>query len=599
MSEKVIFIALFLISLVNSIAVAAAQDSVPQLIALSANELNFYGEEGTTQLSRTLTIVGLAEEEVQVTLFPAELYDNSSGKNVSIVAIESFSVRKNEEKIANILLNTSRASAGTYQGAIIVTATTPENITTTTITVTAKIEIEKPLLSVSQLIVIVLFIIPMFFGLYWKDEWDKKWFVPKKRLVVVFLGIFVAAVFIGAMVTSIFGDLTILSSALIAPFIAYVISYVKDKRTERLEKEKASRKIRNTGIEKDIELIRNVMGETATHCASFRPNLYEENTTPQEENNIPHGENEKLPGSEYDAFHRILYNESGLLSKKVWEKSRRQGMISDLPMLELEKYYDYIDLYNRYYSCAIKLTKVKKPSKISPNKFDFERFEKFREQYAELEKVIFVYLSYILGLLSKTYLSPLKVEYRRVTRTLMKKLIDYEILDPNNHKHGIEKFKVKYEKEPFFVKFVEKKLNEFKKKEAELKEQSKEQSKGEVEKWDNNELEKKFKKWKIKKFDEWMFKETLKKRIEKWDLSAVELEQIVKEIYNRISIPTFFRKVADDFQHTYKKLKNCIKELPPLPRDCVEEEKNEKQIVVKGSLTLDVDIQEKQNPKNT
>ena len=130
-----------------------------------------------------------------------------------------------------------------------------------------------------------------------------------------------------------------------------MISFVKDKRTERLEKEKASRTIRNTGIEKDIELLRSIIGELSTHCASFNPHLYQKEFE-FKKNTYSKG---RYQTTAFDHCYRILFNKSGSLSRKIWDGSRKQGLVADLPILELEKYYDFMEFYNRYYSRALKL----------------------------------------------------------------------------------------------------------------------------------------------------------------------------------------------------------------------------------------------------
>jgi len=175
----------------------------------------------------------------------------------------------------------------------------------------------------------------------------------------------------------------------VTPFLTYVISFVKDKRTERLEQEKASRKIRNDGIEKDIELLRSIMGEISTHCASFNPHLYQKEFEFKKQNDSTG----KDPRTALDDCYKILFNKSGILSRKVWDNSRKQGLVADLPILELEKYYDFLEFYNRYYSRALTLltgnknTNIK-PSEIETDKFDFASFQAFREAYADLEKVL-------------------------------------------------------------------------------------------------------------------------------------------------------------------------------------------------------------------
>jgi hypothetical protein len=321
---------------------------------------------------------------------------------------------------------------------------------------------------------------------------------------------------------------------------------VKDKRTERLELEKASRGIRAKGIENDINLIRAIMGETATHCASFKPHLYKPVEKPtQKPTNPPPKQT-----TDFDEFRKILFIESGILNRKVWAESCKQGQVADLPLLELEQYYDFLDTYNRYYSRAIKLTTGNKPSQVDPKDFDFKIFDDFRKAYAELETVIFVYLSYILGHLTKACLSPLKVEYRRISRTLLLRLISYGILRAEYYKKQIECFLTYHGKDADYNSY--------------LKERKKELGKEDF----ATEIE----------------AETLRYIIKKWHFDADDIEGIYEEIYKRENIPRIYRKIADDFEDKYVLLKNIVARLPPITDE--PEERKKKRIEINGQLTI-------------
>ncbi|MCW4015078.1 MAG: hypothetical protein NWF06_01790 [Candidatus Bathyarchaeota archaeon] len=507
MSKKAtLFVTLLIISVIHSVFIATVQASGSQLIAISDNELTFYGNEGVTDINRVIKIVGISDTEVTVELFFVYLYDNSSGNFIvfdeATLNLQPFNLARNEEKSLTIVLDTSQASAGTYYGSIIVTATTPANITVTTIEVEAQIEQGALLFSGTYWVILVIALIII--TLLVRLTLDKEW-------VVIILGISTVGVWVYTMILiSSLGDLrSIVSTILIGPFAAYVITYAKDKRTEKVEKEKASRKTHVEGINKDIELLRDLIGELASHFASFRPNLYEEKNC--------------LNASRLETSYRVLYNKSGLLSKKVWEDSRRQGMVSDLPMLELEKYYDFIDIYNKYYTCAMKITaneNKEKKALCEPKACYLRLFEDFRAKYAELETVLFIHLTYYLGLFSSTCLSPLKADYPRVTRTLLKRLIKYKVLIAKDY--GLST-------------------------------------------------------------------EDLEEKIEKWEMSAHDLNKISKKIYHKDSQPKFYREVEDEFQEKYVQLKISVEDLLPLPEACKEEASKEVKLGLKGSLALDLD----------
>lgn len=576
MAKKAIVITLVFFSLVGSIALATAQDSATPLITLSTTELNFYGQEGTLPSSRNLIVVGLADE-VEVKLVASDLYSNRSGESVAVklnITQNPFPVPKNTPITVNIALS-SGVKAGTYKGVIIVTATANGNITTTNLAVIATIGAIDPwyfsgvqwglILAIGVLIFVAL-IFPEDKEFYFKGRK-----ILSKKIWVVGLGIIVAIIWLVSLTSFPFGDpSTVITTSLIAPFLAYAIGIVKDKRTERLEKEKVSRTIRDEGIKKDIDLIRNLIGEMATHCASFKPNFYEEKVNTDAENM-----------ETADDF-RLLYPKTGLLARKVWDESCRQGFVADIHTLHLEKYYDFIPLYNQYYFRAMTKANENKYKKIPEDDSLFKSFEAFRKKYGELQEILFVYLSYILELSSKTTLSPMKIEYPRISRTLLYKLIDYNILKPWEFIDKLNGFKEKElakeivrnwneseAKKPIteskvkelIEKYKDKMLlkEEFKEKEPYLK-KNEEELNGEFNKWANDKIikmepanEKRIEDLLIKKFRD---------KIEYWELTADDLERIVGYIYAKDEILNFFRKMQRDFKETYLELKNCIRDLP-------------------------------------
>jgi hypothetical protein len=550
LKRKILFLFAFLLlfSIVGRIAVATVQGP---LIALSSTELTFHSEEGSTK-TVTSSFVIVALENVTVKIVDTKLYDNTSGEAISITAISDdyFDLTRNDNKTITLTLNPSGVKAGTYEGVLMITATnktTTAEIFTTNIKVTAKI---TSLLYnvVTQIVLITLTIVPIFAGLLMPDTEPPKYKLSKRSWLVVFAAISVFFWLLSIVSLSFKEPGTIINTILVAPFLTYVISFVKDTRTERLEREKASGEIRAKGLEKDIELIRNVIGEVATHWASFNPHLYTPEVRPLK--NAP--VKQKGQTTAYDDDCRILFNKSGIISREVWDKSCKQGIVADLPVLELEKYYDFIEFYNRYYSKAIALTKDKKPSEIEKADFDFEKFQEFREAYGELETVIFVYLTYILGYLSKTYLSPLKVTYRRVTRTLLLRLIEYGILEPEQYTEQIQCYVTYHCEDADYQKYLEARK-------AELKKQSLSDAEKEM--------------------------ETFKFIIIKWHFDADDLEDIYEEIYSQKNIPRVLRKVADDFEKKYVTLKDSVKNLQP-KIEYETEKPDKKRIEMSGHLAV-------------
>jgi multisubunit Na+/H+ antiporter MnhG subunit len=589
LKKRAILFALLVISLAASVALVKGQisdsnliavlyeDSQSGLIALSNNNLTFSGDMNTNLLQRTIIVVGL-EDDVQVNFFSGKLYDATSQNEISVQSVEPFSVSKNDPRTVNIAVDTSGATAETYYGSIIVTATTTENSTTTNIDVTVTITGEEPPLTNLYLIMgIVLVMVFSAIGLATKD-----------KFLWLSISLICAALIIwfSSVIATVFKDpvLTAIGTAIIAPAAGYAIDAAKKRRDERVDKIKSATQILTGSIKDDIEWLRSVIGETTTHYASFNPKF--EGV-------------KKIPTTP-----KILYQKSELLSREYWDKNPKQGAVSDLPMLHLEKYYDYIDLYNRYYEAAIMLTKGKTNEEfeeLQQGEF-LTSFETFREKYAELETVLFVYMSYLIGLFGQTRLSPLKTEYPRITRVLLYRLLNYGILKPKNYvlkkKHfhrkpdfSNEKSKNYYEAQlKCRLSFDEKKSDTLNKKKEELKAKYLDDNDKDREEWA-------FKKWYEKEFEKfeectppsdyernqlgnlseekknWAIRRLFKKKIKDWELSADDSEKILKDIYQRDDIPVFYKEAGKDYRYSLLELLESIKELEPLPAEFVVKEK--------------------------
>ena len=497
MVKKLLILTILLfLSIGGSIFFVRGQDTTNSLISFSTETISFSGREGSDFSSRNLIIVGLVDD-VDINIFSSELYSNDSGKSFLLASnvTNPFSVSKDEPEVVNFVVP-SDIEKGNYVGSIIVVAEADNNVNSTNISILANISAPTPLdnslaqwglVGIIFILIFIALIIPyeskyysrkllskkslvvgigvivaclwlFSFVVYGFTQWglvgiifilifialiipyESKYyrdyfgfrFLSKKSLVVG-IGVIVACLWLFSLVEYGFGEASnVITTILIAPFLAYAIGIVKDLRSERLEKEKVSRGIRDKGIEKDLELIRNLIGEMGTHCASFKPNFYEKKA-----------KMETVDLLEEKSY--ILYNKTGLLAKKVWEESCRQGVVADIHTLHLEKYYDFIPIYNQFYYKAMNIEKEKGTNGLSVytenDKKFLKNFKILRKEYGELQEVLFVYLSYILELYSKTTLTPMKLEYPRITRTLLKKLIGYGILEPWKFINQLNTFK--------------------------------------------------------------------------------------------------------------------------------------------------------------
>lgn len=641
----VIFSLLLLFSIGGSVALAAAQDTLYPLIALSSDELTFYAKENGDSYQANLTLVGLAAENgVAVRIIASDLYDNSSGKAISNLKIsdEGFDLKQNDNKTITVILDPSVIKAGTYEGVLIITATNKTasaEILTENIKITAEIE-GAPLwykLDYIQVLFVVGAIIPIFLGLLLPDKATLRYY-SKRFWLVVFAAISVSF-WLGSIVSFSFSEPgTIINTVLVTPFLTYVVSFVKDKRTERLDEEKTSRTIRNAGLKEDIILINNLIGDMATHCASFSPNFYAKKMQRF------HAQKEAI---KLDFEPRLLYPETGLIERKVWIDSCRQGFVADIQTLHLEKYYDFVPLYNQFYTEAMKRAKKldpKTPVSIEDTEF-FKPFEAFRAKYSELQKVLFVYLTYILELYSKTTLTPLKTEYPRITRTLLYKLIEYKILIPWDFIYDNGKIEFKeFSKQKILEKMEEDEslktnsllsenniidsfknkykqkadwLKKFKENNSKLRVGTDEFEKGFNEwlanyfneknptlKLDSPEFKNAFTDWKKKEIDDVIIIENwittfFENRIEWWEFSADEIDRIVDYIYAKDRVPHFFRHEQDDFQKIYLELKQCIKALPKLTETNKEDKEIKEYKISLGNIYKESKKDEKSGEKKS
>lgn len=542
-------------------------DSASGLIAVSTNNLVFVGDEGGGPINRTITVVGLVEGSVTVDIVVGELYENTSATTASIMLTKDVdSISMSEAKNVTFMLDSSETAAGKYYGEILITATANNNVTTTTINVTANIGSEPtPIISRTQWIALISTAVLIFLALVAMKCFDNELFV-----VALTLAAFI--VWFTSIITTKFdlGFVEIFNTVILATWVSHAFGYVKEKRDTKNSNITSATKIQNEGISKDIEMLQNVLGETTTHYASFNFGF------------------EGIDETEIPKHPKILFNEQGKLSTSAWEKYRKQGSIFDLPLLYLEKYYDFIKLYNRYYSCALNITKDTNSKEFEDLKNNnkqmetfFEKFDNFRKKYDALETVLFVYMSYFLGLLGQTQLAPIKIAYPRVTRVLLKKLTDYDILDLKAYQVNEEALKKEGKLDEFNVKLDNNLSKKFKDEITEKIEKKKE----ELQRKFNLKAtqEQKFQTWFDAEFAGWknakknddklIKKEKLKAKISLWDLTAEDSEAILKDIYSKEDMPKFYYKIGQDFRKKYKELLNAVADLPPLPPECIEKEK--------------------------
>jgi len=402
-----------------------------QQVYLSTNQLNFVGDLYSKNLDNTLIVVGVTNQNVSVKLIPTDLYNNITGKSIPASSItlsnSSFSITQSNETV-NISIDTSSIGLTTlqpqiFQGALILITTNATATTTTAIPIMVKLELPGLFSSQWAYFIVMVILIGFSVGFGTLDfPYQKSNLINKirkyEKVFVVVSGFFAIAIYFLLILSNSLTDPgNLIDTAAIIPLATYLTTYVKDRRDDSKSLQTAANTLRNQNIEKDLSTIDGLMGELTTHKASFTSHIHA----------------------------------NGTLSSDVWKKQRKEGAASDFPLLRLEKYYTYIPLYNYNYSLAVDPTeyetaKVKIAEKLKAkifdgikNKFDSfkdfddfkNKFYRFKETYSELETLLFTNLEYDRGALTKFELSPLEMEYPKITKPLLLALFNADTINPS------------------------------------------------------------------------------------------------------------------------------------------------------------------------
>ena len=268
----VLTLALISFSSINSIN---AQLQSSQQVILSPNQLNFVGEQGVSSLSRTLYVIGFANVDVRITLTPTDLFENNSGKVIPassvVTSVSSLNVPNISEQGISILVMTSGVAEGTYQGAIVLTSTNDTTITSQSIQVTVKIEPKYysyyPTFSYFSILFSILFIIS---ALLLGEVFDWQY----GKILLFIFGFIALLLWVVSIYTSLAfksSSLTdpsnLLGTALVIPFVGYLVAHVKDSRDDRRALENTALTIRNSSIGKDVDILTSLVAELSTHYA--------------------------------------------------------------------------------------------------------------------------------------------------------------------------------------------------------------------------------------------------------------------------------------------------------------------------------------------
>ena len=307
------------------------------------------------------------------------------------------------------------------------------------------------------------------------------------------------------------------------------------------------------------------------------------------------------------SFNSKFYEENGLLSDRIWKQDRREGASSDFPLIRLEKYYSLVKIHNNYYSYALKLKKeqetlsfmVINSRSIVPRglfvpsvEFDFAAFDNFRKQYSELEGILFVNLQYDLGRLTSLSLSPLRMDYPRITRPLLYVLVysgAYQVSGLSEESFGALIGIVKRNPNVYnntnlinadseYLKIISQNLNN----DQYLQDLNRQKDNAALKVLTNlakvnNEARETMEH--LPKYSEF------KKRIDNYELTAKELKLISKQIYRGKNTQKFLGYIDCQFRKEFEKLNELNNKLPPIPNFPLAQDKSESSMT--GTFTVD------------
>jgi hypothetical protein len=212
----------------------------------------------------------------------------------------------------------------------------------------------------------------------------------KRRLYVSLL-----LVVVGSILTTVFSPLskewnTLIIGAFLTPLVAYLIDFLRDKREFSNQKDKLSYEYRCQQVERESNIIGELLGELSTHAAALKSYGFQE------------------------------------IGDEKWRASFKTGLISDIQTLSVARYYYFVPMYNR---AAKDLDDLRKKHDANKIQSCLDSFVEVKSAFLETETAIFLTLIYDLGLLQHSYLARPTVEFPLHMSILLKRQLErFEIL---------------------------------------------------------------------------------------------------------------------------------------------------------------------------
>jgi len=164
----------------------------------------------------------------------------------------------------------------------------------------------------------------------------------------------------------------VMIGALFSPLLAYIIGFLRANKKLSDEVDRASHDYRWKQVERQSNIIGELLGELSTHAAAFKSYGIQE------------------------------------VEVEKWNSSFKVGLISDIHTLSVARYYYFVPIYNRIVE---DLGKLMEQYDVDKMKDCSNSFSEVKIAFLETETAIFHTLIYDLGLLQQKYLARPTVEF--------------------------------------------------------------------------------------------------------------------------------------------------------------------------------------------
>lgn len=195
---------------------------------------------------------------------------------------------------------------------------------------------------------------------------------------------------------------TLIIGALFSPLLIYIIGFLKANKKVSDEIDRASHDYRWKQVERQSNLIGELLGELSTHAAAFKSYGIQE------------------------------------VEVEKWNSSFKVGLISDIHTLLVARYYYFVPLYN---GIVKKLNKLLEQYDLDKMKDCLKSFSEVKRAFLDTETAIFHTLIYDLGLLQQKYLARPTVEFPLHMGFLLRKRLErFKILKSADSVKGVDIF---------------------------------------------------------------------------------------------------------------------------------------------------------------